>query len=100
MGIGLAIARRLRDEGARVFTAQRGDDPEFESVPADFADPDCPAKVIRQVVDAAGRLDMLVNNAGFMLEARAEDMSLADWNRMIAINLTAPFLLAGHDRGL
>ncbi|NGM46263.1 SDR family oxidoreductase [Rhodobacter sp. SGA-6-6] len=93
MGIGLAIARRLRAEGARVFTAQRGMDPEFESFPADFADPDCPATVIGQVVAAAGRLDVLVNNAGFMQEARAEDMAPEDWNRMIAVNLTAPFLL-------
>ena len=92
-GIGLAIARRLRDDGARVFTAQRGGDAEFESFPADFADPDCPAAVIGNVIQAAGRLDILVNNAGFMQEARAEDMSLDDWNRMIAINLTAPFLL-------
>ncbi len=93
MGIGLAIARRLRDDGARVFTAQRGQDTEFEAIEADFADPDCPAKVIDTVAARAGRLDILVNNAGFMQEARAEDMSLADWNRMIAINLTAPFLL-------
>jgi len=93
MGIGQAIARRLRDEGARVFTAQRGEDAEFESVAADFADPDCPAQVIGQVIRAAGRLDVLVNNAGFMQEARVEDMPLSDWNRMIAVNLTAPFLL-------
>lgn len=93
MGIGLAIARRLRDEGARVVTAQRGQDDEFESFPADFTDPDCPAALVGQVVGAAGRLDILVNNAGFMEEARAEDMSLDAWNRMIAVNLTAPFLL-------
>jgi meso-butanediol dehydrogenase/(S,S)-butanediol dehydrogenase/diacetyl reductase len=93
MGIGLAIARRLRDEGARVFTAQRGADAEFESFPADFADPDCPARIIGQVTAAAGGLDVLVNNAGFMQEARAEEMTLDDWNRMVAVNLTAPFLL-------
>lgn len=46
-----------------------------------------------EIIARAGRLDILVNNAGFMQEARAEDMALADWNRMIAINLTAPFLL-------
>lgn len=92
-GIGLAIARRLRDEGARVFTAQRGQDAEFEGIEADLADPDCPAQVIGKVVAAAGQLDVLVNNAGFMQEARAEEMSLADWNRMLAVNLTAPFLL-------
>jgi meso-butanediol dehydrogenase/(S,S)-butanediol dehydrogenase/diacetyl reductase len=92
-GIGQAIARRLRDEGARVFTAQRGEDAEFESFPADFADPDCPAEVIGKVVAAAGRLDVLVNNAGVMQEARVEEMPLSDWDRMIAVNLTAPFLL-------
>ncbi|WP_333815394.1 SDR family NAD(P)-dependent oxidoreductase [Tabrizicola sp.] len=93
MGIGLAIARRLRDDGARVFTVQRGADAEFEAIEADLADPACPAGVIEDVVSRAGRLDVLVNNAGFMQEARAEDMALADWNRMIAVNLTAPFLM-------
>ena len=83
MGIGLAIARRLRDEGARVITAQRGRDAEFEAVEADFADPDCPAVVVAEVIARAGRLDVLVNNAGIMQEARAEEMTLSDWNRMI-----------------
>lgn len=45
-GIGRAVARRLRDEGARVFTAQRGGDGEFEAIPADFADPASPARVV------------------------------------------------------
>lgn len=92
-GIGQAIARRLRDEGARVFTAQRGQDAAFEGIEADLSDPDCPDRVIAQVLGTAGRLDVLVNNAGFMQEARVEEMSLSDWNRMIVVNLTAPFLL-------
>jgi meso-butanediol dehydrogenase/(S,S)-butanediol dehydrogenase/diacetyl reductase len=93
MGIGLAIAEKLRADGARVFTAQRGQDATFEGIEADLADPATPARVVDEVIARAGRLDILVNNAGFMQEARAEDMSLADWNRMIAVNLTAPFLL-------
>lgn len=93
MGIGQAIAERLRADGARVFTAQRGADPEFEGIEADLADPSAPAEVVEDIIGRTGRLDILVNNAGFMQEARAEDMSLADWNRMIAVNLTAPFLL-------
>ncbi|WP_164660199.1 SDR family NAD(P)-dependent oxidoreductase [Tropicibacter sp. Alg240-R139] len=92
-GIGQAIARRLRDEGARVFTAQRGIDPEFEHVTADFVDPSAPGNVISDMIAQTGRLDMLVNNAGMMQEARVEDMSLADWNRTLTINLTAPFLM-------
>ncbi|OAP47290.1 short-chain dehydrogenase [Sinorhizobium americanum] len=92
-GIGQAIARRLRDEGARVFTAQRGEDREFERFPVDFADPASAGSAVEGVVTAAGRLDVLVNNAGMMQESLAEDMPLADWERNIAVNLTTPFML-------
>ncbi|KIC17205.1 SDR family NAD(P)-dependent oxidoreductase [Leisingera sp. ANG-DT] len=92
-GIGLAIARRLRDEGARVFTAQRGPDAEFEAIPADFTDPDSPAQVVAEAVNRAGGLDVLVNNAGMMQEARVEEMTLAGWQRNLTVNLTAPFLM-------
>ncbi|MGP3698871.1 SDR family NAD(P)-dependent oxidoreductase [Rhodobacter sp. NSM] len=91
-GIGHAIARRLASEGARVFTAQRGADGGFEAVEADFTDVAAPARAVAEVVARAGRLDVLVNNAGVMQEARVEDMSLADWERSFRVNLTAPFL--------
>lgn len=91
-GIGQAIARRLRYEGARVFTAQRRPDGECEAIAADFADPAVPAQVVAEIVARAGRLDVLINNAGMMQEARIEDMSWEDWQRNLAVNLTAPFL--------
>lgn len=92
-GIGQAIARRLAAEGARVFTAQRGADPEHEGLEADFTDPASPAQVVAALIARAGRLDLLVNNAGMMQEAGVEEMSLADWQRNIMVNLTAPFLM-------
>jgi len=92
-GIGQAIARRLRDEGAQVFTAQRGKDAEFDSMAADFTDPDCPAQVVADVIDKASRLDVLINNAGMMQEASVEEMSFEDWQRSLMVNLTAPFLM-------
>lgn len=92
-GIGQAIARRLAAEGARVFTAQRGADSEFHGIEADFADTATPARVVADVVALAGRLDVLVNNAGVMQEALVEEMSLSDWEKTLRINLTAPFLL-------
>ena len=92
-GIGQAIARRLAAEGARVFTAQRGPDAEFEGVEADFTDAATPDRVVAEVLARAGRLDVLVNNAGIMQEAGVEAMSLADWERTIRVNLTAPFLM-------
>jgi len=92
-GIGQAIARRLRDEGAQVFTAQRGADHEFPWILADFTDPAIPAQVVAEVVDRAGRLDVLVNNAGMMQESSIESVSLDDWQRNLMVNLTAPFLM-------
>ncbi|MEI9431704.1 SDR family NAD(P)-dependent oxidoreductase [Mesorhizobium sp. Cs1299R1N3] len=92
-GIGQAIARRLRDEGARVFTAQRGEDQEFECIAVNFTVPTEASAAVDAVLEAAGRLDVLVNNAGVMQEALAEDMSLAEWERTIAVNLTTPFML-------
>ncbi|MCR9256690.1 MAG: SDR family oxidoreductase [Alphaproteobacteria bacterium] len=92
-GIGRAIAARMRDEGARVITAQRGEDPDFEALSADFADPESPGRVVTDLIGRAGRLDVLVNNAGMMREASVEDMPLEDWQRTLSVNLTAPFLM-------
>lgn len=65
-GIGHAIACRLRDEGASVVTAQRGEDAEFRGIVADLADPQAPERIVAEVIARAGRLDVLVNNAGLM----------------------------------
>ena len=92
-GIGQATAKRLRDEGATVVTAQRGMDPDFPSISVDFTDPIATSALVSQVVSTYGQLDVLINNAGIMQEAYAEDMSLDNWMRTINVNLTAPFLL-------
>ncbi len=92
-GIGQSIARRFAAEGARVFTAQRGSDAEFEGIAADFAQPAEAAAVIAKVISRAGRLDVLVNNAGMMQEALAEEMPIGDFARTIAVNLITPFAL-------
>jgi|TARA_Y100000385_G_C13060312_1_gene624069 meso-butanediol dehydrogenase/(S,S)-butanediol dehydrogenase/diacetyl reductase len=92
-GIGQAIGRRLRDEGAEVFTAQRGVDHEFGGISADFTDPASAADVVAKVIAKTERLDVLVNNAGMMQEAGIEEMSLDDWQRTLMVNLTTPFLM-------
>ncbi len=92
-GIGLAIARRLSQEGARVFTAQRGHDSEHDGIEANLLDPDAPRKILSKVLEQSGQLDLLVNNAGMMQQARVEDTSLDDWQTNLMVNLTAPFLL-------
>lgn len=92
-GIGQACARNLASQGIQVFTAQRQDDPEFESICTDLADTDAPRQIIEHVTERAGQLDILINNAGIMLEATVETMSVENWDRTLAVNLRAPFLL-------
>ena len=65
-GIGRACARNLASQGIQVFTAQRQDDPEFESICTDLADTDAPRQIIEHVIAHAGQLDILINNAGIM----------------------------------
>ena len=52
--------------------------------------------MISSLVDRAGRLDVLINNAGVMKEGTVEEMGLTDWEHMLAVNLTAPFLMIKH----
>jgi len=95
-GIGRAIGERLTREGARVFTSQRSADEFFENIPVDLADPKATAALVEELITRAGRLDVLVNNAGVMDEGTVEQADLTDWERTLAINLTAPFLLIKH----
>ena len=50
--------------------------------------------VIEQIVAEFGRLDLLVNNAGVDLTVSVEELSLADWDRILAVNLRGPFLMS------
>lgn len=92
-GIGAACAEAFSNSGATVVTAQRGTDDRFDSVQADFTDASIPAKVIDETVSRHGRLDVLVNNAGMMLEGDVTEFSVEDWSKTLQVNLTAPFLL-------
>ena len=94
-GMGQATARMLADQGARVFTAQRGA-ADHESITADFSDPMAPKRVIDHIVQTAGRLDILINNAGVMREGTVEETSEDDWHLQLQVNLTVPFLLTRH----
>ena len=92
-GIGAACANAFSNNGATVVTAQRGNDNNFECINADFLDPDAPQQVIEAVIAKHSRLDVLVNNAGLMLEGDILETSESDWAKILQVNLTAPFLL-------
>ncbi|MER8684164.1 MULTISPECIES: SDR family NAD(P)-dependent oxidoreductase [unclassified Mesorhizobium] len=92
-GIGAAIADRLAAEGAKVFAVQLEEASHVETIVADLCDPAVPAVIIDDVVQRAGRLDILINNAGRMVEAKVDETGLDEWRCTMALNLDAPFLL-------
>jgi meso-butanediol dehydrogenase/(S,S)-butanediol dehydrogenase/diacetyl reductase len=93
-GIGEAIARRFAAQSYRVLTAQRRPSPVGETIALSLLDADAADRVSAEVVARAGRLDVLVNNAGVMLEGTVQESSLADWDTQMQLNLTVPFTLS------
>jgi meso-butanediol dehydrogenase/(S,S)-butanediol dehydrogenase/diacetyl reductase len=91
-GIGRATAQRLAAEGAQVFGA---DVAEGESVAhhLDVADPAACRDAVAACVARHGRLDVLCNIAGIMSFAHATEIAEAEWNRVVAINLSGVFFL-------
>jgi NAD(P)-dependent dehydrogenase (short-subunit alcohol dehydrogenase family) len=64
------------------------------SVTGDVSSEDTAHRVSRAALDAFARVDVLVNNAGISHIAPAETTTLSDWERVLAVNLTGPFLLS------
>jgi meso-butanediol dehydrogenase/(S,S)-butanediol dehydrogenase/diacetyl reductase len=98
-GIGAGITSRFAEEGAKVAIVQRNPPPEemvsdrTVFIEADISRSGDIAKAIEATVERFGGLDILVNNAGIMFEKTVDEMSESDWDRMMDVNLKAPFLL-------
>jgi NAD(P)-dependent dehydrogenase (short-subunit alcohol dehydrogenase family) len=100
-GIGRRVALTLAERGYRI-AANDLDTPEETleeleradalSVPGDVSDEGAVREMVEAVMGEFGRVDVLVNNAGISLITPAEDTSLADWRRVLEVNLTGPFL--------
>lgn len=63
------------------------------AVPADLADPASPDRLVSAVRERFGRLDILVNSASLFESAPFEEIDAGAWDRVMAVNLRAPFLL-------
>jgi NAD(P)-dependent dehydrogenase (short-subunit alcohol dehydrogenase family) len=95
-GIGAGIAAYLAAKGWRVVTADLNPaaDAPGRHVVADVADEAAVAALVESISEQEGRLDALVCNAGIMIRKPLEQLSLAEWQRVLGTNLTSGFLLA------
>jgi NAD(P)-dependent dehydrogenase (short-subunit alcohol dehydrogenase family) len=104
-GIGVSLARTLAGAGARVALAARRQDrleklavelaeggAEAFAVGCDVTAQDEVERLVEAVVERFGRVDVLVNNAGITKVVPAEEDSLADFDRVVAVNLRGVFL--------
>ncbi|MCA6124342.1 SDR family oxidoreductase [Bradyrhizobium sp. WSM 1704] len=103
-GIGLATAKRFLAEGWRVALLDIEGELQARAVAAldrpddtlaltcDVSDASAVAAAIAAVAGRFGRLDALVNNAGVAVFAPVLETSDEDWSRIMAVNLTGPFL--------
>lgn len=106
--IGTAVGHRLARAGMAIVLADRDQDrldnalaalrtsssAHATGVLADLLDPAAPAALMRGIHETFGRLDCLVNNAGLSGARRIGSVDPAEWNAVLAVNLTAPMLLA------
>ena len=100
-GIGEGISQALLAAGAELFIVQRSrlpptlaQLPAVRWIEADLAHAGSYQAVADSILETRDRIDALVNNAGFMFEKSLEQMEIDDWNRMLAVNLTAPAFLS------
>lgn len=103
-GIGAAIAEAFAAKGATVALLDMNLDAaglkagslpgEARAFACNVTDPDSIAAAVAEVTAAFGGIDILVNSAGIVDLAPAEDLSRTAWNRTIEVNLTGSFLMA------
>ena len=106
-GIGLGMAEGLSAAGATVVIAARNADKSEAAVESILAtggrasaiavdvtdEADCQA-MVASTLNAYGRLDILINNAGINIRKRPEDYTLTEWQQILQTNLTSAFLCA------
>jgi 3-hydroxybutyrate dehydrogenase len=97
-GIGRAIAARLEGDGLEVLSVDlepQADGP-GEPFGADLTTREGNRAAVETALDRFGRLDLVVANAGFQHVSPVQDFPEEQWDRLIALLLTSPFLLARY----
>jgi NAD(P)-dependent dehydrogenase (short-subunit alcohol dehydrogenase family) len=92
-GLGAAICAELSRAGATVVAA---DLKEGSLIKLDVTDDQAVSAALNSVVKRHGRLDILVNNAAIDVTVPIDDLTIAQWDAVMRVNLRAPFVLSKH----
>jgi len=103
-GIGAEIAKRFHEEGARVFVCDTNSelgektaaDLDAVFLALDVSSEESWKATLSAVVEQAGRLDVLVNNAGINVRKNIEEMPMESFDAMMAVNVKGPFMGIKH----
>jgi len=104
-GIGRAVATRLAEAGADIIVAdidlesakktieEIGEDcAKSMAIQVDVTQEKSVKAMVKMALEEFGKVDILINNAGIMFRTRLQTISLEEWNSILQVNLTGPFL--------
>ncbi len=96
-GIGHACAQKLIDNGYTVINASRTDkkpinSPDYEFFETDISQEDAVKNLIEKTLEKYGKIDVLINNAGFGIFANLVDSKTEDFDNMFAVNVRGLYL--------
>jgi NAD(P)-dependent dehydrogenase (short-subunit alcohol dehydrogenase family) len=108
-GLGAALCKLFASSGAHVMMAEiqqnkaldvaeslRGGPGKIQVVECDVGNAESAQRAVNETVNAFGKIDVLINNAGTDVTCSIEELSLEQWDRVIHTNLYGPFLLSKY----
>ena len=106
-GLGASICHTLAEAGAVIVVADiqfdlaeqvakdlQGKGFEAIALPLDITQDQQAEAVVQKVIEQCGKIDILINNAGTDVTLPIEELTVADWDRVLSVNLRGPFLLS------
>jgi 3-oxoacyl-[acyl-carrier protein] reductase len=92
-GIGGALSKQMSESRAKVYGTDISKGSEENFFQGDITDQSFILHIVDEIKKREGRIDVLVNNAGIYLRTPVKDITKAEWERLMDINLTSVFLL-------
>ncbi len=96
LGNQVVIASNQPEAGAAMQQELQAAGHDAIFIATDVSDEDSVAKLVKQTLDAYGRIDCLMSNAGVWREGKVTDFNEADWNLIFGVNVRGNFLLLKH----